>query len=222
MEEAIAKLIRGFRNFRTTYFSGDSELFRQLRHGQHPRACVIACSDSRVDPALITDSDPGDLFVIRNVASLVPPCEPDTRHHGISAALEYAVRVLKVEHLILLGHSDCGGIRALLARTPEQPAGEFLDAWLDLAEPAKQEVERRLPEASETVRRRACEEASLLLGVENLLTFPWLRERVAAGRLALHAWYFHIADGQLFGFDRETGSFVRFDETMIPGGSHHE
>ena len=222
MEESIHKLIEGFRSFHNTWFAGDSELFDKLRHGQHPRACVISCSDSRVDPAILLDTDPGDLFVIRNVANLVPPYEPDTRHHGVSAALEYAVTELGIGHLILLGHSDCGGSRALLARTPEQPAGEFLDAWLDLAEPAKQEVERRLPEASETVRRRACEEASLLLGVENLLTFPWLRERVAAGQLALHAWYFHIADGQLFGFDRETGSFVRFDETMIPGGSHHE
>ncbi len=222
MEEAISRLVSGFRSFRDSYFAGDSELFKQLRHGQHPRACVIACSDSRVDPALITDSDPGELFVIRNVANLVPPYEPDTRHHGVSAALEYAVRILKVEHLILLGHSDCGGIRALLARTPERPAGGFLDAWLDLAEPARVEVEHRLEHVSEATRHRACEEASLLLGLENLLSFPWIRERVETGELSIHAWYFHIAGGHLFGFDREANRFIRFDETMIPGRKKYE
>ena len=183
MEEAIEKMLHGFRSFRDTYFSGDSELFDQLKHGQHPRSLIIACSDSRVDPALITESDPGDLFVIRNVANLVPPYEPDTRHHGVSAALEYAVNGLQVEHIIIIGHSDCGGIHALMERTPEKPAGEFLDAWLDLAEPAKQAA-MVLSNASTHTRHRACEEASLVLGLENLLTFPWIKARVDAGKLA--------------------------------------
>ncbi len=213
MEEAIEKMLHGFRSFRDTYFSGDSELFDQLKHGQHPRSLIIACSDSRVDPALITESDPGDLFVIRNVANLVPPYEPDTRHHGVSAALEYAVNGLQVEHIIIIGHSDCGGIHALMERTPEKPAGEFLDAWLDLAEPAKQAA-MVLSNASPHTRHRACEEASLVLGLENLLTFPWIRERVDAGKLALHAWYFHIAAGRLFGYDRAKGGFTEFHPSL--------
>ncbi len=207
MEEAIQKLLHGFQEFRSTYFSGDRHLFEELRHGQHPKTLVIACSDSRVDPALLTGCDPGDLFVIRNVANLIPPYEPDTRHHGVSAALEYAVRQLQVTHIIILGHSNCGGIRALMARDPEHPAGEFLDAWLDLAEPAKQAVLTRLESSSESTRHRACEETSLIMMMENLLTFPWLKQRVEAGNLELHAWYFHIASGRLFSFDRADCEF---------------
>ena len=211
MDDAIARLIHGFRSFRNIYFSGDAELFDQLKHGQNPRILVIACSDSRVDPALLTQSAPGDLFVIRNVANLVPPCEPDTRHHGVSAALEYAVTVLEVEHIIVLGHSDCGGIHALMKRTPERPAGEFLERWLDLAEPARRAVQEKLPDADEMTRRHACEEASLVLALENLLTFPWVRRRVEAGKLVLHAWYFAIATGHLFGYDRERCEFRTID-----------
>lgn len=207
MEEAIKKLLHGFRSFRENYFAGDSELFEQLKHGQRPKALVIACSDSRVDPALLTACDPGDIFVIRNIANLVPPYEPDSRHHGVSAAIEYAVNCLKVEHVIILGHSDCGGIHALMERTADRPAGEFLEAWLDLAEPAKQAVCRQLQTSSDTTRHRACEEASLVLMLENLLSFPWVGEKVERGRLKLHAWYFHIATGRLFGFDRQSNEF---------------
>ena len=214
VEDAITKLIHGFRSFRDTYFSGDAELFEQLKHGQNPRILVIACSDSRVDPALLTRSAPGDLFVIRNVANLVPPYEPDTRHHGVSAALEYAVNALEVEHIIVLGHSDCGGIHALLKRTPEKPAGEFLEQWLDLAEPARRAVLERLPDADGATRHRACEEASLVLALENLLTFPWVRQRVEAGTLSLHAWYFVIATGHLFGYDRESCEFRTLDPNL--------
>ncbi|WP_294435238.1 carbonic anhydrase [uncultured Victivallis sp.] len=214
MKDAIARLIHGFRSFRNIYFSGDAELFDQLKHGQNPRILVIACSDSRVDPALLMQSAPGDLFVIRNVANLVPPCEPDTCHHGVSAALEYAVNALEVEHIIVLGHSDCGGIHALIKRTPETPAGEFLERWLDLAEPARRAVLEKLPDADEMTRRHACEEASLVLALENLLTFPWVRRRVEAGKLALHAWYFVIATGHLFGYDREHCEFRTIDPNL--------
>ena len=215
MEAEIQKLLQGFRDFQDNYFSGDSELFDELRHGQRPKVLVIACSDSRVDPALLTDSDPGDIFVIRNVANLVPPYEPDGQHHGVSAALEYAVLSLEVEHIIVLGHSDCGGINALMKRNPEKPTGEFLDTWLDLAESAKKAVLTTLTNSPESIQYRACEEASLVLALENLTTFPWVRERIASGKLALHAWYFHIASGKLLGFNRETRHFKAFDLTEI-------
>ncbi|MBS1371985.1 MAG: carbonic anhydrase [Lentisphaeria bacterium] len=215
MEESIHKLIEGFRNFHNNWFAGDSELFEKLRHGQHPRVCVLSCSDSRVDPAILLESDPGDLFVIRNVANLVPPYEPDARHHGVSAALEYAVSELNIGHLILLGHSDCGGIKALMQRTPEHPAGQFLDPWLNLAEPAKQAVNASMTESPEATRCRACEEASLVLGLENLLTFPWIRSRTDTGELTLHAWYFHMPTGQLFRFDRDRNGFFRLDDSLL-------
>lgn len=213
MADVIEKLLRGFGSFRSNHFSGTGGLFEQLRHGQHPKVLVIACSDSRVDPALLLNCDPGDIFVIRNVANLIPPYEPGSlsSHHGVSAALEYAVCKLHVEHIIVLGHSDCGGIKALLGRkrADAEEAGEFLSLWLDLAEPAREAVERELPDAAEEVRRQACEEASLVLSAENLLTFPWLRERVERGELELHAWYFHLATGVLYGFDRESRSFTK-------------
>ncbi len=217
MEEAIRKLLHGFRNFRANYFSGHSGhpgLFGQLCQGQHPKVLVIACSDSRVDPALLTDCNPGDIFVIRNVANLVPPYEPNTGlHHGVSAALEYAVNVLEVEHIIILGHSDCGGIRALMRRNRGESCGEFLRTWLDLLEPAREMVNATLADASEETRHRACEEAALLLGLENLLTFPWIRRRSEEGKLSLHAWYFHLGRGRLYAFDRDHNHFVPLRET---------
>ncbi len=218
MEEAIHKLIDGFRCFRDTWFAGDTELFEKLRHGQKPNACILACSDSRVDPALLLQTDPGDLFVIRNVANLVPPYQPDDRLHGVSAALEYAVNTLKVEHLILLGHSGCGGIRALMQRSEERPAGQFLDPWLDLAEPAKQRVNSILTDSPESTRCRACEEASLVLGLANLLTFPWIQRQTKSGALTLHAWYFHVAGGLLFHYDPERHGFYRLDEPILFSG----
>ena len=211
--DLLKRFSAGFQRFQKTWYCPENNIYEDLRVGQHPYALVIACSDSRVDPVLLLDATPGDLFVIRNVANLVPPYEPDSHHHGVSAALEYAVNGLQVEHIIIIGHSDCGGIHALMERTPEKPAGEFLDAWLDLAEPAKQAA-MVLSNASPHTRHRACEEASLVLGLENLLTFPWIRERVDAGKLALHAWYFHIAAGRLFGYDRAKGGFTEFHPSL--------
>ncbi len=214
MEESIRKLIAGFHSFRDAWFAGDSELFDQLRRGQRPKACIIACSDSRVDPALLMQCDPGDLFVIRNVANLVPPCEHGGTYHGVSAALEYAVRELEVEHVILLGHSDCGGIRALMTQTSPAPRGGFLASWLSLAARAKEAVEFSMKDAPERTRCRACEEASLILGLENLLTFPWIKSRVDAGALSLHAWYFHMSDGRLYHYDRERQGFFRLNNPL--------
>lgn len=214
MEESIRKLLHGYKNFKNFYFSSHTKLYRQLQNGQHPKVLVIACSDSRVDPALITGCSPGDIFVIRNVANLIPPYEHhiESLHHGTSAALEYAVTALNVEHIIVLGHSDCGGIGALMAREEKGGGGEFLGPWLDLAEAAKEEVNRNLGFACDATRRHACEELSLVLTLENLLTFPWIRERVEADRLALHAWFFHIANGQLFELDQQERRFLPLEE----------
>ncbi len=209
MEKAIHKLLHGFGDFHAEYYGGDSRLFDKLSHGQHPRVLIIACSDSRVDPALITACDPGDMFVIRNVANLVPPYEPeDTTHHGVSAAIEYAIKGLNVEEIIILGHSHCGGIHALMTREQGVKSSEFIDTWLDLANEAREEVERLLPNEDEHLKHRACEEMSLVLGLENLMTFPWIAERVNSGELGLHAWYFHISSGDLYGYDAEQQEFL--------------
>ena len=212
----IAKLIAGFRRFQNNYFSGDNELFSKLKNRQRPKTLVIGCCDSRVDPSIITDSSPGDLFVIRNVANLVPPYEPDAGYHGVSAALEYAVCQLKVEHVIVLGHSQCGGIDSLMNAVEDQGAGEFIGRWVGLAAPARAKVMEELHDKSPELQARACEQASILLSLVNLLTFPWVLQRVQTGELFLHGWYFDIQSGELLRYNPEGESYEPLVEG-VPG-----
>jgi carbonic anhydrase len=195
----LQNLIRGFRS--------DNALFTQLRQGQTPKTLVIGCSDSRVDPAIITDCRPGDLFVVRNVANLVPPYAPDAQYHGVSSALEYAVQFLRVEHIVVVGHSNCGGIDALMRSSEETPIGEFIDNWVRIAHPAKDAVLQNLSGKSYELQRKACEEAAILISLGNLLTFPWVAQRVEQGLLAIHGWYFDLEAGELLGYNPETGNF---------------
>jgi carbonic anhydrase len=202
----IAKFIHGFKRFQDSYFCGGADEFERLRSGQNPRALVIGCSDSRVDPAILMDCAPGDLFVVRNVANLVPPHESDSSHHGVSAALEYAVRVLRVEHVIVMGHSSCGGIQALMRQDCAQ-AGEYLPRWIAIGERAREQVLGALPDKPPHLQERACEQAAILVSLENLLTFPWVRERVEAGNLLLHGWYFDLERGELLSYLPQSGQF---------------
>ncbi len=204
--EDIARLIAGFRRFQQNHFRGDTELFDQLKKGQQPNALVIGCSDSRVDPAILMDCAPGDLFVVRNVANLVPPYEPDAGYHGVSAALEYAVCTLKVTHIIVMGHSQCGGINGLMQGVGDGQ-GEFLGRWVNIAAPARTEVLHGLPGKSAEIQQRACEQAAILLSLDNLLTFPWLRQRVDQGDLLLHGWYFDLVKGELLSYEAEKAAF---------------
>lgn len=211
----ITKLIAGFRLFQKDYFRGDSELFSQLKEGQQPKTLVIGCSDSRVDPSLLTGADPGDLFVIRNVANLVPPYEPDAGYHGVSAALEYAVCQLRVEHIIVLGHSQCGGIAGLMNSDHDCQVGEFIGKWVKLAEPAKKRVQEELRSKPEELQLRACEQTAIMLSLDNLLTFPWLLQRVKDQSLFLHGWYFDIQRGELLSYSPEAEGYV----TLVPGST---
>jgi carbonic anhydrase len=193
------ELLAGFRRFQRRYFETDRALYQRLtRQGQSPKVMIVACCDARVDPAIITDCDPGDLFVVRNVANLVPPCEGGGGYHGTSAALEFAVRRLKVEHVIVMGHAHCGGIRALIedARRGES-AGQFISPWMSIADAALREVMAALPGADADTLAAACERAVLRVSLDNLLSFPFVREARAAGRLAVHGWYFDIERGEL-------------------------
>lgn len=194
----IRGLMEGYRRFHHQYFGKSSKpLYQHLvEKGQSPKTMVIACSDSRVDPAIILNAEPGDLFTVRNVANLVPPCEKDSKHHGTSAALEFAVCFLKVEHIILFGHSHCGGIRALLSRTDndaEVNGSGFIASWMDIAKSAKEKAIAESSSPSECETR--CCEYSLIGSLDNLLTFPWIRERVEAKILTLHAWHFDLETG---------------------------
>ena len=205
----IEALLQGFRRFRSHYFQANRALFNQLaQRGQSPKTMVIGCSDARVDPAVITDAAPGDLFVVRNVANLVPPYENDGVHHGTSAALEFAVCNLKVNNIVVLGHAHCGGIQALLEGYGEQHEGEgFIAPWMKMALSARQKVLDRWPDDGKAVQQCACERAGILVSLDNLMTFPFVKQRVEDGRLRLFGWYFDIENGELLQYDPEKHHF---------------
>ncbi len=205
-------LIEGYRRFRANRFADARALYERLaERGQKPSAMVVACCDSRVDPATITDAGPGELFVVRNVANLVPPFAPDGALHGTSAALEFGVRVLEVSDIVVLGHASCGGVRALLERSDEpRPPADFIGAWMDIARSARERTLAQAP-ATESARQLCCEREIVRLSLENLLTFPWIRARVDAGTLRLHGWHFGIATGELAGYEAASGEFHVID-----------
>ncbi len=184
-------LIAGYRRFRAGTWPAERNRFEELsRLGQQPRALVIACSDSRTDPQMVFNAAPGELFVVRNIANLVPPYGPDDRPHGVSSAIEFAVRALRVPDIIVMGHAMCGGIKALLQGTE---LSDFVGAWVSMAEPARRRAMLAPPEQ----RQHVCEHESVRLSLENLMTFPWIKQAVEAGNLRLHGCYFDIRSGIL-------------------------
>ena len=201
----IQRFIAGFKSFRNEYFCREDSPFRQLREGQSPGTMVVACSDSRTDPSIIMQCEPGEIFVVRNVANIVPPYESDSGFHGVSSAIEYAVKHLKVANLIILGHSSCGGIDTLM----HGGAGgdcEFIDKWLSVMNPVRDEVLDHFGQADKR-SCTACEMAAILRSLENLMTFPWIADRAASGALTLHGWYFDMETGRLLSYLPETKTF---------------
>lgn len=191
----MERLIGGYRRFRAETWPRERARFEALAaQGQRPHTMVIACSDSRVDPQMIFSAGPGELFVVRNVANLVPPYMPDAAFHGTSAAVEFGVQVLKVTHLLVLGHALCGGVRALLEGMPPA-AGDFIAGWISIAEQAR-EVALRCDVAEEE-RQEACEYEAIRISLRNLMTFPWVSAAVAEGRLTLGGAHFGVATGRL-------------------------
>ena len=187
-------LLAGYQRFREERWPEQSLRLKSLaREGQSPRALVVACVDSRVDPAMIFDVAPGEMLCVRNVANLVPPYAPDAAYHGTSAALEFGVRVLKVPHVIVLGHALCGGVQALLEGAPEK-ANEFVAPWMQIAEAARVRALRCTPGED---RQQCCEHEAIKISLANLMTFPWIAESVAAGTLELHGAWFSIRTGEL-------------------------
>ncbi|MBM3564671.1 MAG: carbonic anhydrase, partial [Alphaproteobacteria bacterium] len=162
------------------------------RHGQRPRAMIVACSDSRADPQMIFNAAPGELFTVRNVANLVPPYNPDSAYHGTSAALEFGVKALKVEDVVVMGHAMCGGVRALLDGAPEETP-DFVAPWMTIAAGAK----HRVADVPPAERQHACELETVRLSVANLMSFPWIKDAVAAKTLRVRGAYFDIRSGVL-------------------------
>lgn len=209
MKKDMQTLIEGYQKFREQYFEGgDSSFATLVRQGQSPKALMIACSDSRVDPALVMNCQPGDLFMIRNVANLVPPYEDDHGYHGTSAALEFGICVLGIQHVILFGHTQCGGIQSLLEHSHETCGSEtFLTKWMELAQAAHDAVMDYHKDRPLDEKIVLCGRYSLMNSLQNLKTFPWIRERVENGSLQLHAWNFNMATGELEEYDEAEHHF---------------
>jgi carbonic anhydrase len=185
-------LIEGYRRFRAEVWPAERARYEALAHwGQNPEAMVIACSDSRVDPQTIFGAAPGELFVVRNVGALVPRYSPDPGHHGTSAALEFGVKVLKIPCLVVLGHAQCGGVKAMAYGPPPQ-AQDFIASWVEIGQPAVLAAGDK-PEG----RLERIEAEVVRLSLANLMTFPWIAEAVAAGRLSLHGYSFDVHTGVL-------------------------
>ena len=196
----IENLLNGFRNFREAYYEKAPELYRDLlKNGQRPRFAVVACSDSRVDPAIVLQTEPGEIFAVRNVAALVPPYEEAGAYHGTSAALEFAIDGLKVEHVIIIGHAACGGVQAMVRnQEPGEPTGGmFITAWTDLLRKARERALAVDPTLTGDDLVDASERQAVRLSLQNLDTFPFIRKAVAENRVSLHGWYLNIINGTL-------------------------
>ena len=206
-----AKLTAGYRAFLGDRFARERQRYESLAHGQSPEVMVIGCCDSRVSPEAIFDANPGEIFVVRNVANLVPPFETGGEYHGTSAALEFAVQGLKVKHIVVLGHARCGGIHAFADDAAALSPGDFIGKWMSLIAPAAARVTQG-GDAADYLRR--LELAAIELSLANLMTFPCVSILVERGRLQLHGAYFGVADGVLLVRNSATGAFERLVDEL--------
>lgn len=208
----IKQLIDGNKKFRTKYFGENRALFDELvLQGQRPKIMIIACSDSRVDPAMVFNCQPGQLFVVRNIANLVPPCENNDSYHGTSAALEFGITFLEVEHIIMFGHTQCGGIRALVESDQavvDKKHHGFIAKWMEIARPAYDKVIVDHSNASVQDQATLCMQYALINSLKNLQTFPWIQNRVQSGKLSLHAWYFDLSMGGIHQYDQDNDRWI--------------
>ena len=201
----MVKLLKeGFKNFKRNYYEDDkSYIEKHVKNGQKPKFMIISCSDSRVDPAILFQTKPGEVFSVRNVANLVPPYSPDKGLHGVSAAIEFGVVDLKIKDIIILGHAHCGGIKALCNNfnvNKEKPLNkeasrEFINSWMNIASPIMSKI--NLKDSSEPLQHFV-EKESIKNSMQNLQTFPWIIELLKKKELNIHGWWFELKSGELF------------------------
>lgn len=202
MAATLDKLLNGYQAFRSLYTSQHNSLMKMLaKEGQAPNAMMITCSDSRIDPALLLQSQPGDIFTVRNVANIVPPYEKDEAHHGTSAALEFGICCLKVKHLIILGHSQCGGIHAHINKDTLHQ-NDFISHWMDVLD-AKHHNPHDID---------GCAKDALLNSYRNCLGFPWIKQRLDDKTLQIHLWFFDIATGTIEAYQHDIKTFKPLDQ----------
>ena len=210
------RLIEGYNAFAGGRLPREQNRYRELaERGQSPEIMVIGCCDSRVSPEVIFDASPGELFVVRNVANIVPPYSPDGQAHGVSAALEFGVAALKVKHIVVLGHAQCGGVKAFAQDAEPLSPGDFIGKWMSLIAPAAEKLGPRgaAPMADYLTR---LEQAAVANSLDNLMTFPRLRKLIERGSVTLHGAYFGVASGDLSVLDKASGEF-RSITAVIPG-----
>lgn len=208
--QTLEKLVKGYKIFLKNDLQNYQERYRTLAEdGQSPKIMVIGCSDSRVNPDLIFNTKPGELFVVRNVANLIPPFEPDDNYHGTSAALEFAITGLSVQHIVIMGHSLCGGIKACCDHLEGQKSNSlFIGKWTSLLKDCARNVLCNDPALSSEELRNKVEQAAIIASLENLRGFPFVAERLTAGSLHIHGAYFDVRDAQLYALDQSSGAFV--------------
>ncbi len=203
----ILKLMVGFKHFREKYYAGEESVYSKLSEGQNPKTLIIACSDSRVDPALLSSASPGELFIVRNIANLVPPFEStDSGHHGVSAAIEFGVVNLKVENLVVLGHRQCGGIRALMSGEHKKEKS-FVGKWMKIMHQARESVMQKFAKEDFETQCRECEMEAIAVSITNLKSFPFVKEALDNHTLHIYGIYFDLEQGNLLEFDEATHTF---------------
>lgn len=210
------RLLIGYQSFIKNHFSYKVDHYQQLAcEGQKPEILVIACCDSRIIPETIFDARPGEIFVLRNVANLVPPFSPDNQYHATSAAIEFAVKLLEVKHIVILGHAHCGGISTVLdGACKSLPSDDFIGQWMNLLVPAGEAVAKNeFLTAAE--QQTALERISIRYSLKNLETFPWLKARKDQGLLTVHGAWFDISSGELWSMEQETGNFLRVKDEIL-------
>lgn len=202
-------LLDGYRTFTSQRLPTEQSRYRELsERGQAPEVMVIGCCDSRVSPEVIFDARPGELFVVRNVANIVPPYDPDGHAHGVSAALEFGVAALKVRHIVVLGHAHCGGVKAFAQKAEPLTPGDFIGSWMRLMTPAAEKAGPQLDLSWPDYLTRL-EQANVANSLDNLLTFPGLRKLIESGKVATHGAYFGVAAGELSIRDETSGEFLQ-------------
>ncbi|NKB46810.1 MAG: carbonic anhydrase [Legionellales bacterium] len=206
MKKSFEKILQGYQQFRKRYAQADDSIMQLLsRRGQHPEFMIVACCDSRVDPALILQCEPGELFIVRNVANIVPPYENDESYHGTSAALEFGICYLQVKHLVILGHSQCGGIQALLNQQTLAQQNDFIGHWVSLIA-GDQSVHTSVDSQAK---------AALSLSHANCLTFPWIRQRVDQQQLSIHRWFFDIESAEITAYHAPSQDYLPLEKAFI-------
>ncbi len=211
------RLYKGIWNFQRTYFREKEDFFRRLSEGQSPDVLFITCSDSRVDPNLVTQSRPGELFIVRNVGNIIPPYGAIKDKNSVAAAIEFAVLDLKVKDIIICGHSNCGAMQTLYRDEKELDNMPHLREWLQMADSVKSMILKHYSDASEEIRQRVTEEENILFQLNNIQTYPFVLEALSAGALHLHGWYYNIGTGSIYFYNSSEDVFEIIGEHNMRG-----